>query len=989
MEIAAGGTTPAAARTGSSSEARTLERIPGGCLVVDGGWKVISLNEAGASLLGHAAGDIVGRNLWQAVADTGFAAFFRHCHAAMHDQADVRAEAFCAGFWLAAEMRPWRDGVAIFFRDAGPEHRMAARALAQVAEIEQLMENASEMVHVQDAGGRVTYANRAWRETLGYHANEAAELTFLDLVVPEDREAAAAAIVLAGGASTGASTRWTLVAKDGRRVSTSGRARAQLEDGSVVSTRASYCDLSDAVACETLLLHAQHADAAAARAKGTFLDRLSHEWRTPLAAVIGFAGQLERNAGGRLSTSDVGFATRIGVQGRHLLGLVDDVLAYANVEAHRTAADEASIELGTLVQQVVAEYRARPESAGSMIMAELGTGPAQAQGDPAALRRILRCLLDDALARGSTRRITAALLRDDVTGVVRGITLHDEPLAPEAPAGDGPVPSGRTGLALGITVARSVCQLSGYAFHVEFGAAHSTTNRIVLRTSDRSDGTEQDDMATTLHAFLAASPLPIVSFTPDWQVRTWNGAAQQMFGWAAVDAVGRRLPFLRDEDDEPFRRMLREVLASSAGIAGRPSVQADRDGRVVDAQVSLSSLRTASGRLRGFIAIFADVSEQTALQARLRNTHKMDAISTLAGGIAHDFNNIISVISAHAEFLIEALEPGDQRHEDACTIRDASTSAADLTRQILQFASPQTSDRRLVNLNDSVADIARMLGTTLGSHIEFAIVTSPVPVLVDADPGALEQMIMNLVLNARDALADGGALIVETSLGGLAGARWAGLAVSDTGCGMTPTLRARIFEPFFTTKPAGRGMGLGLSGVETLVRGLGGSIVVESESGAGSAVRIKLPEARADTTVLADATPVAASTLHGDETILLVEDQEAVRLVAARMLGAYGYTVLLARHGGDALSLLAQHDDAVDLVVADLIMPEMNGAALAQHVHARWQTMPVLFMSGYTDAGRASEAAAHTASPVLRKPFTSTELVLAVRTALDGARGRR
>jgi CheY-like chemotaxis protein len=360
-------------------------------------------------------------------------------------------------------------------------------------------------------------------------------------------------------------------------------------------------------------------------------------------------------------------------------------------------------------------------------------------------------------------------------------------------------------------------------------------------------------------------------------------------------------------------------------------------------------------------------------------------VGRLAGGIAHDFNNLLTVISAHADFLLHELPEHDQRREDALAIRHMAGHAADLTRQLLLFARKQAPERRVVDLNRKLSNIERMLSRTLGAHIDLVTRPTTAPALIHADPALIEQVIVNLALNARDAMPNGGRLVLETSVtisGNRHNRTEAMLTASDTGVGMDSATRAQIFEPFFTTKEQGKGTGLGLATVHAIVREAGGTIAVESELGRGTTFRLRFPLVRSVAPV---SLPTAESPedLSGTETVLVVEDQDAVREVAARALRTYGYRVLVARHGHEALRTVRQHRGAIDLVLSDLVMPEMHGHQLAASLRALAPDILVIFMTGFTEAIDQGGPRSDDTLPLIRKPFRGATLASAIRDALD------
>jgi PAS domain S-box-containing protein len=381
-------------------------------------------------------------------------------------------------------------------------------------------------------------------------------------------------------------------------------------------------------------------------------------------------------------------------------------------------------------------------------------------------------------------------------------------------------------------------------------------------------------------------------------------------------------------------------------------------------------------------------------EEQLRHAQKMEAVGRLAGGVAHDFNNVLSIILSYAEMLLEGFRPGDPVHGDLDEIRNAALRASGLTRQLLLFSRQQATVPRVLDLNEVLTNTEKMLKRILGEDVELALVLGSALGRVRIDPGHIEQVVMNLAVNARDAMPTGGKLTIETAnvvlddsyvrehLPARSG-RFVMLAVSDTGVGMDRPTQARIFEPFFTTKPKGQGTGLGLSTVFGIVEQSGGTLWVYSELGRGTTFKVYLPFVDAEVEAVPTLHPPA--TLEGDETILLVEDQDQVRAVADSALRRYGYNVLVAQSAGDALLLCENHPGPIDILVTDVVMPQMSGPELAKRVAATRPAMKILCMSGYTDDSIVRHAALEPGIPYLQKPFTPQSLATKVREILDGA----
>jgi two-component system cell cycle sensor histidine kinase/response regulator CckA len=381
-------------------------------------------------------------------------------------------------------------------------------------------------------------------------------------------------------------------------------------------------------------------------------------------------------------------------------------------------------------------------------------------------------------------------------------------------------------------------------------------------------------------------------------------------------------------------------------------------------------------------------------EEQLRQAQKMEAVGRLAGGVAHDFNNILAVILSYSDLLLDDLGPDDPSRADIQEIAAAGRRAAELTRQLLLFSRQEVLEPRVVDLNGLVAGMDKMLGRIVGEDVAVASMQGASLPTVLVDAGSIEQVIMNLVVNARDAMPSGGKLTIETSntildeayarahLGAKAGPHVL-LAVSDTGIGMDEATRARIFEPFFTTKEKGKGTGLGLSVVFGIVKQSGGSIDVYSEPGKGTTFKVYLP-------VVAG----AAHKVHslgprkipgGSETILLVEDDVQVRAVAKAALARHGCRVLAASSVGEAVALCETYEGAIDLLLSDVVMPESSGPALAKRLAMLRPRMKILFMSGFTDEAVVRHGLLDGKNPFLQKPFTAETLTRKVRGVLDSA----
>jgi PAS domain S-box-containing protein len=407
----------------------------------------------------------------------------------------------------------------------------------------------------------------------------------------------------------------------------------------------------------------------------------------------------------------------------------------------------------------------------------------------------------------------------------------------------------------------------------------------------------------------------------------------------------------------------------------------------------LSPLRGPDGRPRGVIGVSTDITQRRRLEDQLRQAQKMEAIGRLAGGVAHDFNNLLAAIMGHGELMMRRLDATHPLHRHAEAIQKAATRGALLTRQLLAFSRKEVLAPRVLDIHLVVAEMEEMLRRLIGEHIELVILLGDRPLQVRADRGQLEQVIMNLAVNARDAMAAGGVLTIEVApvdLNGKSGgeARRPGphvlVSVTDTGCGMDATTVTRIFEPFYTTKDQGKGTGLGLSTVYGIVEQSGGHIEVASEPGAGSTFKVFLP--RVEETVGAPGSESAGPTpACGSETVLLAEDEPALRALAREALQHQGYTVLEAGNGVEALAAAGTHRGPLQLLITDVVMPLMGGGELAQRLLAARPGLRVLFMSGYTDDAVVRQGVSEDTSAFLQKPFTLGAFARKVRDTLDAS----
>jgi signal transduction histidine kinase/ActR/RegA family two-component response regulator len=435
------------------------------------------------------------------------------------------------------------------------------------------------------------------------------------------------------------------------------------------------------------------------------------------------------------------------------------------------------------------------------------------------------------------------------------------------------------------------------------------------------------------------------------------------------------------------------MLAPGASVSGQARYRhKDSSWRIFDG--NMINLLDLPG-IEGIVVNLRDVTEQSALEGELRQAQKMESVGQLAGGVAHDFNNLLTVITGRIDFLIGASNINEEQETDLSEIKKAAERAAGLTRQLLAFSRKQLLQPRVLDLNRTLDEFEPMLRRLIGEDIRIRIEHGHELGSVSADPGQLQQILMNLALNARDAMPAGGVITFrtanETARNGAGSppmqvepGEYVMLEVADTGLGMDSATQARIFEPFFTTKGQGKGTGLGLSTVYGIVKQSGGGISVASTLEAGTVFRVYFP--RTAGYVLADAAEARRDlSLSGTETILLVEDETSVRNLVERVLKSRGYDVLAAEDGVNALRLASDSSLAVDLVLTDIVMPEMSGRELVEALHDGRPALRVLYMSGYTDDEIVRRGLNDPGMSFIQKPFTAENLAMQVRKALDAA----
>ncbi|MCC7497995.1 MAG: response regulator [Bryobacterales bacterium] len=492
---------------------------------------------------------------------------------------------------------------------------------------------------------------------------------------------------------------------------------------------------------------------------------------------------------------------------------------------------------------------------------------------------------------------------------------------------------------------------------------------------------------------------PVAIYTMDFEARItgWNAAAQRMFQFTENEVLGQLLPNVLQDDREQTLAAYQRVLAGE-DLRGVGARRRRKDGKVIYVNMWTALLRDAGGKVNGFLAAVTDVTERKQLEEQLRQSQRMEAVGRLAGGVAHDFNNLLTIITGYSDMLLNKMPEPEPLRRNVEEIKKASGRAASLTNQLLAFSRRQVLQAKVIDLNEIVADMNKMLRRLIPESIELVVNLEPQLGHIKADPGQIEQVIVNLAVNAREAMPQGGKLIIETANRELdehycrrhmsvKPGSYVMLSVSDTGAGMAPDVQEHIFEPFFTTK-TGKGTGLGLSTVYGIVKQSAGEIWVYSEPSLGSSFKIYLPrvQAAAERAETAVQPPTPAS---GRETILLVEDEETVRMLVREILQSNGYSVLEAKNGAEGLALAGRYNGKIDLLLTDVVMPQMSGRELAEKLCPLRPGTRILFMSGYTDDAVVANGSVAPGSAFIQKPFSPDALARKLRMLLDRQRQKQ
>jgi two-component system cell cycle sensor histidine kinase/response regulator CckA len=529
-----------------------------------------------------------------------------------------------------------------------------------------------------------------------------------------------------------------------------------------------------------------------------------------------------------------------------------------------------------------------------------------------------------------------------------------------------------------------------------------------MGTAGANPSAQEFELAARLAAIVESSDDAILGKTLDGVITSWNSGAVQMYGYRPEEIIGQNVAVLIPADRRAELGPIFDRLRRGERVEPFETKRRRQDGTILDVSVCISPIRDQQGLVTGASSVARDITgrnraeaSRRALEQERRRSDRLETLGQLAGGIAHDFNNMLAAITNYAGFIAEATAARPRVQADAVQIQAVASRGARLARQLLIFGRQEPADPALVDLNTLLSDTQELLRTSLGSHIEVRVTPADQPAAVLADRGRIQQMLLNLAVNARDAMPGGGNFRItvrHTELGdsyaaahpGVTPGQHVQLSVRDTGPGMSPEVAARVFEPFFTTKEEGEGTGLGLSTVYGIVTQAGGSISVESTEGDGSTFQIYLPAAGAQPAppppAAGPAAPeeeVPATGGPQRETILIVDDEPSVLAVTSRILRQHGYPTLEAGTGDEALILAGTRD--FQLLLTDSVMPGMNGPTLAERVAVLRPGVPIIRMSGSDDTARARpHDTPGREQTYIQKPFTAGDLITKVRAALTG-----
>ncbi len=507
---------------------------------------------------------------------------------------------------------------------------------------------------------------------------------------------------------------------------------------------------------------------------------------------------------------------------------------------------------------------------------------------------------------------------------------------------------------------------------------------------ERRKARELRDAQNRLALIVDSSQDAIIGKNLDGIITHWNKGAEQMYGYTAQEMIGRNVSTLAPQDRKDEIDNILNKIRQGQRVEYFESIRVTKDQKKLNVSLSVSPIIDQEGHVVGASTIARNITAQKKTEDQLRQSQKMEAIGRLAGGVAHDFNNLLGIITACSELLSSRVDAEGQDYID--NIREAAKRGASLTRQLLAFSRRQPANMQLLDLNDRLREVSKLLRPLMGDDVEVALVPRSSSAIIEADASQLDQIVLNLAVNARDAMPKGGRLVLETGVvdfdelfarehPSMGTGRYVMLAISDNGLGMDEATKSRIFEPFFTTKEVGKGTGLGLATVYGIVKQWGGHIWVYTEIGHGTTFKIYLPSAEKKLDSAAEKDEVALPPRRDGVTVLLAEDDVAMRRLTRKMLEAHGYTVLEAEDGRAALDAMARTSTKIDLTLTDVVMKGMTGPELVLHLIASYPEMRVVYMSGYTGELITNQGL-DSSIRLLEKPFTRASLLRMLDAAL-------
>jgi len=507
---------------------------------------------------------------------------------------------------------------------------------------------------------------------------------------------------------------------------------------------------------------------------------------------------------------------------------------------------------------------------------------------------------------------------------------------------------------------------------------------------DRRKSRELRDSQNRMALIVDSSQDAIIGKNLDGIITQWNKGAERIYGYSAQEMIGRSITTLSPKDRPQEILGILEKVRRGERVEYFESVRVTKDGRRVNVSISVSPIHDAEGRVMGASVIARDITAQKKVEDQLRQSQKMEAVGRLAGGVAHDFNNLLGIVTACSELLRTRADAESLEYLD--NIREAAKRGASLTRQLLAFSRRQPVQLQVLDLNERLKEVSKLLRPLMGDDVQIVLLPRSASAIVEADPGQMDQVVVNLAVNARDAMPRGGKLVIETGISefdqsfaeehpSMMAGRYVMLAVSDNGIGMDEATRSRVFEPFFTTKEMGKGTGLGLATVYGIVKQSGGHVWVYSEPDRGTTFKIYLPCADHKLGAAVAAPFEALPARREGTTILLAEDDALMRRLTKKMLEEHGYQVLEAEDGRAALEVVGKDHATIDLLLTDVVMKGMSGPELVLRAIETRPAMKVVYMSGYTGELVASQGA-DAAIRLLEKPFTRSSLLRMVDAAL-------